>query len=223
MIVIILAGGFGTRLQSVVNSVAKPMANINSKPFLEYIFIKLLRYNISKVILSVGYKKNTIQEYFNHNYKNIPIQYAVEDKPLGTGGAIKKALNLLKEGEKALVLNGDTFFDIDIDVFFDFSKNSKLSLAVKPMRNFQRYGSIEIKENKVVSFQEKKFTENGYINAGVYCIDKDLLINEKNLFSFEDFLVNQNDIVTYSSDNYFIDIGIPEDYEKAKVDFRRLF
>ena len=223
MIVIILAGGFGTRLQSVVNSVAKPMANINPKPFLEYIFIKLLRYNISKVILSVGYKKNTIQEYFNHNYKNIPIQYAVEDKPLGTGGAIKKALNLLKEGEKALVLNGDTFFDIDIDVFFDFSKNSKLSLAVKPMRNFQRYGSIEIKENKVVSFQEKKFTENGYINAGVYCIDKDLLINEKNLFSFEDFLVNQNDIVTYSSDNYFIDIGIPEDYEKAKVDFRRLF
>ena len=110
--VIILAGGFGTRLSTVVKDVPKPMAPINGKPFLHFIFKELQQQQIQKVVLSVGYLKEIIQAYFKEEYLGITIEYAIEEVPLGTGGGIKNALKKIETD--AYILNGDTFFDIPL-------------------------------------------------------------------------------------------------------------
>lgn len=221
---IILAGGFGTRLQSVVKDVPKPMANINSKPFLQYILDKLNMSNVDEVVLSVGYKQEIIKNYFKDRYKNINILYSCEDKPLGTGGAIKQAINLLDTKENVLVLNGDTFFDLNIESFYEKSSSSDLSISLKPMKCFDRYGSVETSGNVVTSFKEKMFVDDGLINAGVYLIKKSFFNTIKeNTFSFESFLQRQKKINFYVEDSYFVDIGIPQDYKKAQIDFKELF
>ena len=114
MEVIILAGGFGTRLQSVVSDVPKVMAPINNKPFLEYIFDDLSKYDVSRVILAVGYKKEIVKKYFGNKYKNIKIAYSEENEPLGTGGAIKHALSLVND-EEVIIMNGDIYTKINYD------------------------------------------------------------------------------------------------------------
>jgi len=221
---IILAGGFGTRLQSVVKDVPKPMADINTRPFLYYILKKLSFYNIDEVVISVGYKQDIIKKYFKNSFDGMNIIYSSEKIPLGTGGALKKALTFVKSTENILVLNGDTFFDINIEDFFNSSKSYRINLAIKPMQNFDRYGSIEILDNKIISFKEKQFTKKGFINTGAYFINKDIFKDiDKDIFSFEEFLVKEKDIYIYKADNYFIDIGIPDDYEKAKNDFKDMF
>ncbi|MDQ7060102.1 MAG: nucleotidyltransferase family protein [Sulfurimonas sp.] len=228
MEVIILAGGFGTRLQSVVKSVPKPMADVNSKPFLEYIMEYLSSYNITKIILSVGYKKEIIQAYFGNKYKKIPIVYSCENEPLGTGGAIKQALTYLSSTlEDAVVLNGDTFFDINLYELAQshLQSQSLLTLSLKEMKNFDRYGRVRIQDNKVISFEEKKFHTQAYINAGVYMLNKNLFdkLQAQAKFSFEEFLNSNVENMKINSflvnEAYFIDIGIPQDYEKVKLDF----
>ena len=223
MEVIILAGGFGTRLQSVVPDVPKPMALINGKPFLEYLLEYLSRYKATKIILSVGYKANIIKEYFKIRYKDIPIVYSEEDQPLGTGGAIKKALQFTANN-RCLVLNGDSFFSIDLDKFYEKTAKDKIAIGIKKMINFDRYGSVEVENDKITAFTEKRFTDEGYINSGIYAVSKQIFDDiEDDTFSFELFLQNQEDIAAYIADGYFIDIGIPLDYEKAKEDFKELF
>ena len=118
---IILAGGFGTRLKKVVSDVPKPMAKINKEPFLSLLIKYLKKQNIKKVILSVGYKKERIINFYKNNFEGVEILYSIEETPLKTGGAIKKALNYVKEKE-VFVLNGDTFFDIDLNDMKNFHK-----------------------------------------------------------------------------------------------------
>ena len=221
---IILAGGFGTRLQSVVKDVPKPMAEINKKPFLEYILEKLNSAKVDEVVLCVGYKQDIIKNYFKDRYKDMHIRYSSEDIPLGTGGAIKKALSLFENNENILVLNGDTFYDLDIENFYKKSMKNTLSISLKPMNNFDRYGSVNVDENSVTSFKEKTFVEDGLINAGVYFMKKGILeAVEEKVFSFESFLQEQKKINYYIEDSYFVDIGIPQDYKKAQIDFKELF
>lgn len=217
---IILAGGFGTRLSKVVSNVPKPMAPINERPFLEYLLDDLDKKGIDRVILAVGYKKEIIKEHFQKRYKNIEIIYSEENTPLGTGGAIKKALTLSKT-EDIFIVNGDTFFDVDLKEMYKFHKknNSNLTLAIKEMKKFDRYGSLILEENKIVKFEEKKYIKKGYINGGIYLLNKNILdIKKEDSFSFEkDILENKNLKVEkygYKSEGYFIDIGIPEDYYK---------
>lgn len=225
---IILAGGFGTRLKSVINDLPKPMAMINSKPFLHYVFLYLTKQKITKAILSVGYKAEIIETYFGDKYLDVEIIYCREDEPLGTGGGIKKAFQLVDDF--AFVLNGDTFFDIDLNVLkkFHLQTPTDISLALKPMQNFDRYGTVEMKEDRIIKFEEKKPVEEGLINGGVYFFHKEMLnkIAEEK-FSFEkDVLekyVSESKINGRGFENYFIDIGIPEDYSKAQIDFKKLF
>jgi len=227
---IILAGGFGTRLRQVVSDVPKPMAPINKKPFLVYIFNWLNRYNVTHVVLAVGYKKEVIIDYFGKKYKNIDIDYSVEDTPLFTGGAIKKALNNCKE-DNVFIINGDTFFDVNLQELLaqHINLSANFTISVKQMNNFDRYGIVKINEDKdVIGFEEKKYHEKGYINGGIYCIKRDLLNKiRKQAFSFEkDYMEKyylKDLIKAYFSDNYFIDIGIPEDYLKAQSDFKNIF
>lgn len=221
---IVLAGGLGTRLRSVVSDLPKPMAPINDRPFLEYILNYLKKNEITRVVLSVGYKWETIKEYFGNSFENIELVYSVEDEPLGTGGAIKKALTLCKE-EKIFIINGDTFFDVNLQNL-ELKSNSKIILSLKSMKNFDRYGCVETNtEEFVTTFTEKGFREYGNINGGIYLMSKNIFdeFNLEEKFSFEEFMQNnfkQLNISTKVFDNYFIDIGIPEDYEKAQIDLR---
>ena len=221
---VVLAGGLGTRLRRVVTDLPKPMAPIGNKPFLEYILKYLEKNGIKRVILSVGYKWEIIQEYFGYEFENIELIYSVEDEPLGTGGAIKKAMNQV-ENSQVYIINGDTFFDINLKTL-DLKDKSKLILSLKHMTDFDRYGCVENDENNLVTaFTEKSYRKSGNINGGIYLASKDIF-NEYDLdekFSFEEFMQENFKKLQISStifDNYFIDIGIPEDYEKAQSEIK---
>jgi len=217
---IVLAGGLGTRLQSVVNNVPKPMALINEKPFLEYILQYLQNSGVKRVILSVGYKWELIKEYFGNKFNSIELIYSIENEPLGTGGAIKKALSKVISSE-AYIVNGDTFFNINLSAL-ELSHSSKLQLSLKKMYNFDRYGCVESNiDNIVTNFTEKSYKEVGNINGGVYLTKVDIFDGYElaDIFSFEEFMeINFTKLVitTKVFDNYFIDIGIPEDYKRAQ-------
>ncbi len=220
---IILVGGFGTRLRKLVQDVPKPMADINGKPFLEHILNYLIHFGMRKVFLSVGYKYEVIENYFGSSYKALSIQYIVEKSPLGTGGAIKEAIKHCSE-KNVLVLNGDSFFHLDLTAFMEKHNQlqTSITMALKPMENFDRYGFVEIKGDKVMAFKEKVFKSFAYINAGVYLMQKDIFqsYDLTESFSIEiDFFQKHIDtlkIGAYSEDAYFIDIGIPEDYIRAQ-------
>lgn len=220
---IILAGGFGTRLRTVVQDVPKPMAPVCGKPFLEYILKYLKKNGVKRAILAVGYLHEVIEEYFKDSFDGIELVYSLEDYPLGTGGCIKKALSLAKEDD-IYIINGDTFFDVDLK-----KMEGDIQIACKYLENFSRYGKILINEEGIIeSFEEKKENQTGYINGGIYKFKKSIFdgydLEEK--FSLEiDFFqkyMNKLNIKAYLSNDYFIDIGIPEDYLKANEDFKNV-
>ncbi len=221
---IVLSGGLGTRLRSVVSDLPKPMAPIGDKPFLEYILKYLQNNGISRAILSVGYKWETIKEYFGDKFENIELIYSVEDEPLGTGGAIKKAMTQAKNNQ-VYIINGDTFFNVDLQSL-ELQNDSKLILSLKQMNEFDRYGCVESDDNNfVTAFTEKGYKKSGNINGGIYLASIDIFdnydLNEK--FSFEEFMQDNFQKLKASVkvfDNYFIDIGIPEDYEKAQSEIK---
>ena len=227
---IILAGGKGTRLRSVVSDIPKPMAPIGGKPFLSYILKYLKRWGISHIILSVGYKYEAIKDYFGDNYDGINISYCIEEYPLGTGGAIKKALSMANE-DNVFIINGDTYFDADMNDLFDYhiKKKSDLTIAIKPIEKCERYGSVLVEDGRITGFTEKEYREKAFINAGVYIIKKSLLDNfildEK--FSIEDDFFSRYykelNFFAQIQDKYFIDIGIPEDYEQAQKELIKLY
>ncbi len=220
---IILSGGFGTRLRSVVSDLPKPMANVLGKPFLEYILDELNDYHFDKVVLAVGYKKEAIMDYFGNSYKNIKLVYSIEDEPLGTGGCIKKALSYIDD-PYVFILNGDTMFKID---FIKMAKLNCLSIACKHLYNFDRYGEVKISNQKIIGFLEKTYVQQGYINGGIYYMPKNIFdaYQLPTKFSLEkDFFekyMKELNIQAFLSDDYFIDIGIPEDYLKAQEDFKK--
>lgn len=221
---IVLAGGLGTRLRSVVSDLPKPMAPVCNKPFLEYILNYLNKNGITRIVLSVGYKWETIKSYFGDNFKNIELVYSVENKPLGTGGAIQKAINLCRE-KNIFIINGDTFFDVNLQDL-ELNDNSKVVLSLKSMKNFDRYGCVETNdEGFVTTFTEKGYRESGNINGGIYLLSKNIFdgFDLEERFSFEEFMqtnFKRLNISTKIFDNYFIDIGIPEDYQKAQIDLK---
>ncbi len=233
MEVVVLAGGLGTRLRSVVSEVPKCMASVLNKPFLHYLLRYISKYEVSKVILSVGYLKEVIFNWIDEvkSEFTFEIVFAVEEEPLGTGGGIAFAMQDVV-GDNCVVLNGDTFLDVDLDDLMQNHVNlkSKVTVALKEMTCFSRYGNVIYNSDNVIqSFIEKKYTEKGHINAGVYVINKDYLnqITSKEKFSFEEEVLTpgakRNDLYGYVTDGYFIDIGIPEDYNKAQIDFKTVF
>lgn len=225
---IVLAGGFGTRLQSVVKDVPKCMAEVAGKPFLHYIFDFLREQDVSHIILSLGYKSEVVVDWLSDNNFPFRVSYVIEQEPLGTGGAIKYAMTKALS-DSVFVMNGDTFFYVNFTPFSDFHIENKadISLALKPMSDFDRYGAVELQNNKIIRFNEKSYCKSGLINGGVYLINKSLMdvLDLPDKFSFEkDVLENTKlnlSILGYESDSYFIDIGIPSDFAQANIDFLR--
>jgi D-glycero-alpha-D-manno-heptose 1-phosphate guanylyltransferase len=219
---VILAGGFGTRLKGFVDDIPKPMAMIRDKPFLTYLFEQLCTYKCKRVILAVGYKHEAIIDYFGNYYKTIDIEYVVENKPLGTGGAILNAAKLISS-QKYFVLNGDSYFNIDLaDIERkSIQSGSPLTIALKRMKNFDRYGTVLTYGNRIVSFREKEHCNDGLINGGIYVMEKEWYESHApgKVFSFEKDILErfilENEITAHEYDGYFIDIGVPEDLVRA--------
>lgn len=227
---IILAGGMGTRLKSVVKDIPKPMAPVRQNPFLEYILNDLMHQGIRRVILSTGYKHEVVEAYFGTEYRGIEIKYSVEDEPLGTGGAIRKALKQTTRPE-VFVLNGDTLFRVDLPAMSAFHREQRadLTLALKPMRDCSRYGRVETEDIRVTRFKEKMAGAPGLINGGVYLMSQRLFAQLEQLperFSFEQEFLEAHyqdyNVMAYRTDAYFIDIGIPEDFERAQQELPSL-
>lgn len=229
MEVIILAGGLGTRLRSAIgNEIPKCMAPVTNKPFLWHLLKYLTRFDVTRVVLSVGHLREVIFDWIEKVKGEFPFEfdYAVEETPLGTGGGIKLAMSHIK-GEDAIVLNGDTFFDVNLEEYLSLhrSKSAAISLALKPMEKFERYGTVEKdSDNVITAFREKQYQDKGNINGGVYCINKNRIewpSEEK--FSMEKDVfepsVSKRNMYAFDFGGYFIDIGIPEDYAKANKDF----
>ncbi len=217
---IVLAGGFGTRLRSVVNDVPKPMANVNGKPFLQYVFDWLYEQKISRVVLAVGYKYEKIQCYFGNDYQGMELVYSIESEPLGTGGALKQAFDKCRD-DFVIVTNGDTLFLVDL-LELEKHYNGCVTLVYQYCQNARRYGYIDFNGEQIVGFREKNIEVGGYINGGVYMINRQIFINYDGKFSFEEdvlpVLIKNGMVTGIKSDAYFIDIGIPEDYARANCE-----
>ncbi len=227
---VILAGGKGTRLKDVVSDRPKPMALINGKPFLEYLIRYLASYNIEHIILATGFMHQMVEEHFGNSYCGIKITYTREGQPLRTGGGIANALKYTTQ-EHVLILNGDSFFQADLRVFaaFHLDTDSDLSIALKPMKNPDRYGTVTLDGDKVTAFHEKQHCQQGFINTGVYILRKNTLfqLHLPEKFSFEkDFMepfANRLRFNGFQAEGYFLDIGLPKTYQLAQSQFKQLF
>ncbi|MBR1792275.1 MAG: nucleotidyltransferase family protein [Bacteroidales bacterium] len=229
---VVLAGGFGTRLSHIVSEVPKPMAPVAGRPFLCYLLDYLHRNGFEHVILSTGYMHEKIEDYFGTEYHGIRLSYARETNPLGTGGGILNAL-LHCQTDNVVVLNGDTLFLVDMDGLLNFhtEHHPLLTLVLRKVDNVSRYGAVCCNEqHQIVSFLEKNATtEAGFINGGIYVLNKSLFEGFRlgDRFSFETDILqsrySQTPFFGYSSNAYFIDIGIPEDYYRAQEEFPRVY
>lgn len=225
---VLLAGGLGTRLRSVVSDRPKVMAEVAGRPFLEHLLMRLAGQGVERVVLAVGYLRECIIDHFGHRWGGLDVAYSVEHEPLGTGGAIKQALRMV-EPKPCFVLNADTWLDFDLRAMLQAhgQAESRLTIAVRPLDDVGRFGALEIEGGRVVGFHEKGRSGPGAINAGVYLMEPSLLegLGLPERFSIEtDFLVPQVSRVrplAFEAHGDFIDIGVPEDYVRAQKVFAR--
>ncbi len=225
---IILAGGLGTRLQGEVPDLPKCMAPVAGQPFLTYVIRHLLSQGVEHLIFSLGYRHAVIEEFLQAQFGYLNYSTSIESEPLGTGGAITLALSKTATRD-ILIVNGDTLFRVDIDELSDRHMHTQAActLALKPMVSFDRYGVVEMdSHHRVTSFKEKQFEKEGNINGGIYVLNK--FDFEKHsfpaIFSFEKEYLEQYVVSTIFTgviqDKYFIDIGIPVDYQRAQSELQ---
>lgn len=225
--VFILCGGEGKRLRSLVSDLPKPMAPIGSKPFLHFLVEDIVRQGFRNICFLTSYKSEIIKNYFQENFQHLSMRFSNEENPLGTGGAIFLA-EKSSSFEKYLVINGDTFFHIDLRDFIKNWQPGSLKIALKKMPDISRYGRVEVgKNDEILSFIEKDAGTTGgaegLINGGIYLCDRTLCAigrEKKGFVSLEKdifpLLLKQNKLFSQAFSNDFIDIGIPEDYIKAQ-------
>jgi D-glycero-alpha-D-manno-heptose 1-phosphate guanylyltransferase len=225
---IILAGGLGTRLQPVISDKPKSLSPVAGKPFLYYVIEYLTAQSVSRFIFSLGYMADQVTCFLKKEYPDLHYDISLESYPLGTGGAIKKAL-LHSEEASVLIVNADTFFNVDLSLMFQqhVSSSADCTIALKHLYDFDRYGAVEMNgDNRIISFKEKAFRNEGFINGGYLFLEKSSFENRSfpEVFSFEKHFLEAelNNILIkgFVSEGYFIDIGIPSDYEKAQAEFK---
>ena len=220
---VILAGGFGTRLAHVVPDVCKPMAPVAEEPFLRRVLDQLDEAGFARAIIADGYRREQIEGYFMGTYRGLEVDYSPEDEPLLTGGAVKKALGMCTNTE-VFVLNGDTWLDADFGAMervLAAHPGTSCCIAAKRMRDFERYGTLDVDENGIVRrFREKAPRAEGLINGGTYLIRREALDDEPGVFSLENDwfqkVVRDGVLVACETVGGFIDIGVPADYERAQ-------
>lgn len=220
---IILAGGFGTRLRSVVQDVPKPLAPVNGRPFIAYLLDNLAAQGVGRTVLATGYLGQLVESTLGSRWKGMDLSYSQEDSPLGTGGAILKAMAKI-HGDTCFVLNGDTYLELDFGRFevAAAAAHSRLAMALAHVDDLSRYGAVVCDGCEVVGFEEKGRAGAGYINAGTYWLHRDLLarFDDGATFSFETEVlmpaVHNERVTGFVQTAAFIDIGVPEDYLRAQ-------
>lgn len=226
---IILAGGLGTRLRSAVPDLPKCLAPVAGRPFLYYVINYLSMQGVERFIFSLGYMHSEVERYLHDHFPSLDYGCAIEGEPLGTGGAIRLACTH-SAASHILVANGDTLFEADLAPLIrqHLQNKNACTLALKPMQHFDRYGVVSLQTTGIIDqFHEKQYYTAGLINGGIYLLDRERFLNQDwpSRFSFEkDYLEVQASAGTIGgciSDGYFIDIGIPEDFERASKDLKR--
>jgi D-glycero-alpha-D-manno-heptose 1-phosphate guanylyltransferase len=220
---IVLAGGFGTRLRPIVEGLPKPLAPVAGRPFLAILLEYLSRQGFTSVVLSVGYKHELVQSAFGNAFAGISIRYAVEDEPLGTGGAIRLAARQCS-GSEVFVLNGDSYVELEFGAMRAAHRalHSRLSVCTVRVVDVERYGTVLVSGDRIAGFAANGKTGPGQINAGVYLLAGDLLedMGLPEAFSFErDVLAARLDELrpmAFPTSGMFIDIGVPADYARAQ-------
>lgn len=224
-LVLILAGGLGTRLKSIVSDKPKPLADINGRPFISHLVNFWISEGYKSFLLLTGYEHNQITEYFHTNYHDADIQFSIEKKPLGTGGSLVKALSDFKINKRFILCNGDTYFPLNTKLFIKFheTKSSDLSIALFESEDTKRYKRIYINDNcKITNINS---SENiFFVNAGTYIFNPKIIEYLKKNFPIN-FSSLENDILPnlfsdfnshgFHSTSKFIDIGLPDDYKQA--------
>jgi len=220
---IVLAGGLGTRLRGVVPDLPKPLAPVSGRPFLAIVLEQLRSQGFSLAVLSVGFRHELIRQAFGERFGGLAIDYAVEDRPLGTGGAIRLAARACSEPD-VFVLNGDSYADLD---FADMQARHceahvPLTVCAVEVPDAARYGRILVRDDRITGFSEKGAAGPGLINAGIYLMRRNLLAVPElpEVFSFERDVLEARlaDLrpLAYQTRGRFIDIGVPEDYARAQ-------
>ena len=225
---IVLAGGLGTRLREVIGQTPKPLASIADRPFLAYLLEFMANQRVSTVILSIGYMQQTVINTLGDKFDSLSLQYSVEEMPLGTGGAIKKAMERVPSSY-VFIVNGDTLFKVNyVDMMaLALKRRPALVMALKRVDDCSRYGRVVLEGDRVIGFDEKGVPGAGVINGGLYLMVRSIFDGWELLdkFSFEkDFLnphIRALAPIAYVSDSYFIDIGVPQDYERARRELPR--
>ena len=223
---IVLAGGLGTRLRGVVGECPKCLAPVAGRPFLDWLLDNLELCGFNHILLSLGHGSDAVRAFVAQRASRSEIDCIVESEPLGTGGAIRLALGHARE-DNVFVLNGDTWFDVSFREMLEANCESgaTATLALKPLRDFDRYGTVTLGEDgrTIEAFHEKAPCAEGLVNGGIYLLQRDALQAMPERFSMErEWLEPQvatGCLAGYVSDGYFLDIGIPEDYERAQADF----
>ena len=223
---IVLAGGFGTRLRGIVDDVPKPLAPVAGQPFLAWLLDRLATGGMRRCILATGYLSDVIEQRIGARWQGMEIAYSVEPEPLGTGGAIRLAATRL-QGDAAHVLNGDTWLEYDPVALEDTARaaGASMTIALARVDDVARYGAVDIDNGRVTGFREKGESGPGWINAGCYFLGADALaaLPERDAFSFEqDVLqprVQARAVAAFTATAGFIDIGVPEDYARAQLQF----
>lgn len=227
--VVLLCGGKGKRLKSVVSDRPKPMAEINGRPFLDILIEYVANFGFKRFILCTGYMGNVIKRYYQNRKDNLEILFSKEEGPLDTGGAIKNAGSLIRSSP-FLVMNGDSFCKINLNEFVNFhlSKNALVSIAATNRGNNNDCGVITLNDSqRIIKFSEKTIGyKNNFINAGIYLFLKailSLMPAGRSLSLEKDFFpafINK-EVYGYITQERLIDIGTPERYEKAKKIFSK--
>jgi len=226
MDVFIICGGLGKRLRPSVNDRPKSMAEIDGKPFLDCLIGYIASFGFRRFILGIGHKGDYVKRYYEKNKCPHEILFSQENEPLGTGGSLKQARHLIKTGQ-ILVVNGDSFCEVDLEGLNSFhrSKEALLSMALVFNTEVGDYGTVKISDSQQITcFDEKKKGQSGrknLINAGIYVFEKSVfsLMPKKQIFSLEkDFFPNLVGNRFYGFTTYapFFDIGTPERYEKTQ-------
>jgi D-glycero-alpha-D-manno-heptose 1-phosphate guanylyltransferase len=231
VIPVILAGGIGSRLASVLADLPKPLAPIGDRPFITYLFDCLLDAGFDRVVIATGYRGEKFPEVLGHSYKTLKLYYSREVEPLGTGGAVRLALELAgDECQQILVMNGDSLVDMDIGDFINWARNYPEALALVRVADCFRYASVIIDDAfKVLDFQEKSVAPcHGWINTGIYLFSRELVVSwsASRKFSMEydclPKLVDRGRLYGFPVTAPFIDIGIPETYFQAETFLQQL-
>jgi D-glycero-alpha-D-manno-heptose 1-phosphate guanylyltransferase len=220
---VVLAGGMGTRLRSVVADRPKVLAPVAGRPFLAYLLDQIADAGIERVVLSTGHLAEQFADVIGNRYRNIRITYAHEEQPLGTGGAIRFACDFTT-ADQLLVMNGDSYCDADLSSYIEWhvKGGNDVSLMLAKVGDTSRYGTVEMDAGgRITAFIEKRPESTaGCINAGVYLFRRAMLEQfpdgpssmERDVFPV---WLRAESMMGWATDAEFIDIGIPSDYERS--------